>query len=317
MEPSLEVSFCATNLNGRPTLEASLASIERLGERMAVPYEIVVAEGPSDDGSTEWLVRWVGTGASHRLVRHQERNRGYGRRQAFLASRGAWIVPFDTSLVYPEEYAGLLSAYRRLGSRRMLFSELCAIPRSEVEAVGGWRDLIGGEDVDLYARLIAHAGLIAYPTDDRRAQSARLGSFARQMRYVRGSRWRRYRRMYAVQRDQIVGANYRVDDLMAFNRRKPWPRRLAYRLFFTLAYVGARRSPIRPYVADRNNYLLVREAILSSLERGDFRSLEWSPQEPRLPLTPDEIDYLSVKSEYWKRAPATVRRFVVEKSSGS
>jgi len=299
-EPS--VSFCATNLNTRDRLSDGLESIRVLGVALGQPFEIVVADGPSDDGAREFLEGRARTDPHLRLVVHDHRNRGYGRRRAFETSRGTTIVPFDTSVVYASRYGDLLRRYLAVPTDAMLFSEICALRRTSIEAVGGWRDLVGGEDVDLYARVIERYGLVAFPTARRESQSQRLSSLDRQMRYVRGSRLARWRRIYVVQRDQIIGCNYRVRDLLDFNRSKPAGRRAAYRIFFTVAAIGARFSSLAPSAFPRNNYLILREETFRSMLAGRHLELEWDEPGPKLLLSRDEVDYLERNSTLWKQA---------------
>jgi glycosyltransferase involved in cell wall biosynthesis len=307
------VSFCATNLNTLDRLPASLASIRAIGVSLRVPFEIVVADGPSEDGASQWLVDQATADARLKVVSQLERNRGRGRRLAFERSRGHWIVPFDTSLAYDPSYGPILARYFAIGSPKLLFSEIVALPRDSVEAAGGWRDLIGGEDVDLYARVIARFGVIAYPTGLPASQSAKLGSYARQMRYVRGGRYARFRRILAVQRDQIIGSHATVADLMAFNRGKPRTRRFALWSFFLLAALTARFSPIRPAELGRNNYLLVREALFESFLAGDWRAVAGGGPGPKLPLTEDERGFLSVRSSVYRDRRDDLAAFVVPK----
>jgi hypothetical protein len=307
------VSFCATNLNTVDRLPASLASIVTLGESLRVPFEIVVADGPSDDGAAESLARAAAADPRLRIVRQSEKNRGRGRRLAFEASQGRWVVPFDTSLVYDPGYGPILARYFALGSAKMLFSEIVALPRETVAGAGSWRDLIGGEDVDLYARVIARFGVVAYPTGLPSSQSANLGSYARQMRYVRGGRFARLRRIYAVQRDQIIGSHATVSDLMAFNRSKPAVRRLALWLFFALAALGARFSAIRPAELGRNNYRLVREGLFESFLAGDWSSVSGGGPRPKLPLTSDEMAFLELRSTLYRERRAELAPFLVAK----
>lgn len=309
------VSFCATNLETASTLPHSLESIETIGQRWGEPFEVIVADGPSSPDVQAWLAQWEAAGPNRIVVRHTERKRGYGRRRAFEASHGDIIVPFDTSIVYAPSYASLLAAYSRMGTERMLFSEICALRRSTIMAVGGWRDLIGGEDLDLYAPVVERFGLIAYPTGDPTTQSRVLSSFARQMRYAKGSKLRRVYRMFQTQRDQIIGANYRVSDLMAFNRAKPVGVRAGARLWFTAASAAAALSPLpRRKVDGTNNYRYFREQMIDSLLRRDYAALGWSEgPRPRLPLTRDEMLYLDQTSECWRRARRANPELFVEK----
>ncbi len=314
MGEEVRVSFCATNLNTLDRLPGSLDSIAALGRGLGESFEVVVADGPSHDGARALLESRVRSDPHLKLVVHSERNRGYGRRRAFEASRGSTIVPFDTSLYYDPIYADLLRSYLALETERMLFSEISALSRKSILTVGGWRDLIGGEDIDLYARVIRQFGLIAVPTGLVTSQSARLGSRARQLRYVRGSRLAQWRRLYAVQRDQIIGANYRVQDLMDFNASKPRGTRLALYGFFSLCALGARLRGIPPVRGPENNYLTFREAILRSMRAGEYRTLGWAGPEPRLLLTDDEMRYLSRVSPLWRELGEEVHRYVGRKT---
>jgi glycosyltransferase involved in cell wall biosynthesis len=313
MAERVEVSFCATNLNTSAQLPASLDSIEELGRRIGRPFETVVADGPSTDGARELLEKRVESHVGLTLVRHTERNRGYGRRRAFEASRGTTIVPFDTSLMYDPIYAGLLRGYTGLATERMLFSEISALSRRSIEVVGGWRDLIGGEDIDLYSRVIHRFGVIACPTALGTSQSVRLGAVARQLRYVRGSRGQSLRRIYAVQRDQMIGANFRVSDLMRFNAAKPAMTRLGLWFFFEACALGAHFRGIPRIRAEQNNYLLFRDALLRSMQAGEFRELGWDGPPPKLLLTDDEIRYLRVSSPLWRELGEGVFQFVGRK----
>jgi hypothetical protein len=113
------------------------------------------------------------------------------------------------------------------------------------------------------------------------------------MRYVRSGRIGRLRRIFAVQRDQLIGQNFRVHDLMLFNARKPLPRRLLLWGFFVLVAIAARFRGLMPVqLTGGNNYVIVRNAILQSLiDRDAARRLGWS-QPVRLLLTEDELFYL-------------------------
>lgn len=299
MAPAERVSFCATNLNTADRLASSLDAIDSLGRGLGTPYEIVVADGPSTDGARGLLEDRARERTDFRLVCHAERGRGAGRRLAFEASSGSVIVPFDTSISYAAAYGGLLRGYLQLRTDRMLFSEICALSRRSIVETGGWRDLIGAEDLDLYGPLIERFGVIAWPLALPESQSTRLGAYARQMRYVQGSSLKRLARIYAVQRDQMIGGSYRVRDLMALNQARPPARRAALRAWFTTAAIGARFRPIRPRPSARNHYLTLREGIFGSILREDYKSIPWEGPPPQLLLTLDEIGYMRRASSIW------------------
>ena len=181
------LSFCATNLNTRDRLEASLASVAALGSTVDGSYEVVIAEGPSDDGATEWLTTESGgtRGSGSSATRPATAGTGGGSPTRRAGASGS--CRSTRASCTGSSTGHLLARFAAFGSTKMLFSEICALPRAAVDAAGGWRDLVGGEDVDLYARVISEAGVVAYPTGAPKSQSATLGSYARQMRYVRGA----------------------------------------------------------------------------------------------------------------------------------
>lgn len=319
MNDTVEISFCATNLDTASTLLASLASVDALGRASGRSFEVVVADGPSPPPVRASLSAWAASGPERKVVFHYQRNRGYGRRRAFEASRGSWIVPFDTSIVYGSTYGTLLARYFQLGTDRMLFSEICALSRRSVSGVGGWRDLIGAEDLDLYAPVASRFGVIAYPTGEPSSQSKVMGQYAREMRYTEGRTLRRLYRMFLIQRDKVIGANYRVSDLMAFNSAKPLGVRFAIRGWFAAAIVASTFSRIsRRSLGAENNYLFLRNRIIESMLRGDYRELAWADgPAPRLPLTPDESRYLGQKSDVWRRAHSQAPQLFVTKGAAS
>ena len=297
------VSFCATNYETGETLSASLASIERIGELAGIPFEIVVADGPSGADVRSELLAWKDAEPmGHKLILHERRNRGYGRRLAFEESSGEYVVPFDTSIDYtPEIYGPLLRAYVALRTKRMLFSEVCVFERSTIEVIGGWRDLIGGEDVDVQAPVTRRFGIIAYPTGDPGSQSASLRALERQSRYAGRRGLPRLWRLFLTQRDQIIGANYQVRDLMDFNRTKAPLVRVAARAWFTAAKTAAGLRGLKPRENGSNNYLYVREETIRSMRDGDRLELGWSEGPPvRLALTQDERSYLSLHSTLYR-----------------
>ena len=305
-----EISFYATNLNTEAKIRTSISSIVSIAEEIGLPWEIVIAEGPSDDGSSE-ILKEMSSGSDNIIVKfHSTKNRGYGRRVAFENSAGNIIVPFDTSIAYNIRYAKILKKFIELGVDKMMFSEISAIPRKLINSTGGWRDLIGGEDIDLYGRIIHNYNVLAAPIGMMESVPEKSSSFDRQMRYVKGGVLQKLKRIYSVQRDQIIGCNYKVEDLMKLNLKKPLRQRLYLRVFFFFCAMGSKFSKIKPVNMGRNNYLIFREGLFNSFLRNDFKLMDLEESDIKLTLNQNEIEYLNKVSSLWKSNDQKLMEFV-------
>ena len=163
-------SICITHYNNAPTVRESLESIiGQIDDR----FEVVVVDNFSRDGSREILQEY----ASNRAIKLIERrcSRGKGRQIAFEESVGDYILSgVDLDDVFRPVFTRLLEGYHRFFEGQCLFMSgkheaITVIPRTLVEVVGGWRDVPGGEDIDLWARVANEGRLVHVPF--RRIQS--------------------------------------------------------------------------------------------------------------------------------------------------
>ena len=99
------------------------------------------------------------------IVAHS--GRGKGRQIAYENSKGRYIISgLDADDVVKPTLQEVLKVYHMYHEGYVLsFATIHFIPRDLVEAVGGWKDLQWGEDVD-FARRIELLGKIHYFKDD-------------------------------------------------------------------------------------------------------------------------------------------------------
>ena len=171
------ISFLITNRDGARQLERTLPRlVDVVGEStFRADYEVVVVDAASSDDSLEVLARFERTFANV-IVHSEPCSRGRGRQLAFERSRGRHVAVLDSDTFVRPEYGAFLRGYLAASARRgaaiVAYEEIdgrnanmtCTFaPRDLVASVGGWRDLWGAEDVDLWVRLIREQRLELLP----------------------------------------------------------------------------------------------------------------------------------------------------------
>lgn len=173
------LSFLLTNLNGARQLERTLPRlIEVVGdETFRSEYELVVVDAGSADDSLSVLDRFSKQHGNCRVQSEMRPcSRGRGRQLAFKLSRGTYVAILDSDLRVRPAYGPFLQGYlrhpRRDESAFLAYEDMdgrranltCSFyPRSLIDQVGGWRDLWGAEDIDLWVRLIRASALTFLP----------------------------------------------------------------------------------------------------------------------------------------------------------
>ncbi len=94
-EPALELSFVIPCLNEAPTLAATIADCHRGGRGAAVPYEVVVADNGSSDGSLAIAQR-----AGARVVAVPQRGYVAALQAGIAAARGRFVLMGDADSTY-------------------------------------------------------------------------------------------------------------------------------------------------------------------------------------------------------------------------
>ena len=242
------ISFLITNRDGARQLERTLPRlVEVVGETtFRADYEVVVVDAASSDDSLEVLARFQR--AFGNVVVHSEPcSRGRGRQLAFERSRGRHVAVLDSDTLVRPEYGPFLRGYLSVAARRpsavVAYEEIdgrhanmtCTFaPRDVIASVGGWRDLWGAEDVDLWVRLIRRGQLeflpacladdldyvlrpSAPPTDDLRT--------ARERRYATGPAY--YRRWIRSTYSRYVAYAYSFPEKIRYDwaRQPRWKNR--------------------------------------------------------------------------------------------
>lgn len=146
----VKYSICITNYNMKDTIRRSMESVLA---QIDSDIEVVVCDNCSDDGSREVLEEYARNGSINLIV--EPSSRGKGRQIAFENSKGDYIISgIDTDDVFKPTLRDILKLYHDKHEGYMLsFKTIHIIPRQLVRAVGGWRDLQWGEDVDFIKRV--------------------------------------------------------------------------------------------------------------------------------------------------------------------
>jgi glycosyltransferase involved in cell wall biosynthesis len=150
-EAGVELTVVMPVFEERATVERAIASV--LETEFSVPYELIVVDDGSGDGTGE-LLRSATFPAHVRLLAH-ERNRGKGAaiRTALEAARGSYTTIFDADLEYsPADVPALVEPLRR-GEAEAVFGTRAFRSHS---AFSFWY-VIGNRAVTLAANVLFNA----------------------------------------------------------------------------------------------------------------------------------------------------------------
>lgn len=157
----VKYSICVTHYNMKDNLPKFLQSVL---SQLTSDFEVVICDNCSNDGSLEILHAYSKTGRVKLLV--EKSSRGKGRQIAFVNSNGDYIISgLDADDVIKPALNKILRLYHAQHEGFVLsYGTIHFIPRHLVEAVGGWRDLQFGEDID-FIRRIDSLGKLHYFND--------------------------------------------------------------------------------------------------------------------------------------------------------
>ncbi len=108
-----EVTIIMPIRNERDFIESALDSA--LGQDLDVPFEVVVADGMSEDGTREILARRAATEPRLRVVDNPARGTPQALNRAIEAARGRYVVRLDGHSLFPQDYARRMVDHLRTG----------------------------------------------------------------------------------------------------------------------------------------------------------------------------------------------------------
>ena len=166
------ITICGTTYQTAKTLDASLSSVVNVFNELGVPYEVVIIDNYSTDGTYEKLLEW-----SRKIplrVYRYKCSRGLGRALCVRLARGKCIFMIDLDRIYNT------NALTKLIKCHFIISE-----KFNIECAGfgnrdfliktNYRDLNRAEDVDLFARSIKNGALSLHiPLDEPLYREIRL-----------------------------------------------------------------------------------------------------------------------------------------------
>lgn len=291
-----KVSFVLTNLNGARRLERTLPRlVEVVGPAtFRGAYELVVVDAGSSDDSLRVLDEF-GRAHGNVVVHSEPCSRGRGRELAFERSRGEHIAVLDSDTFVRSYYGTFLQGYLEVAARDssgvIAYEEMdgrranmtCTFyPRELLSSVGGWRDLWGAEDIDLWVRLVRANRLNFLPAclaDDLdhvlnpTVPTPEDHRTVRERRYAQGIGF--YRRWIRQTHGRYVGFAYSLPEKLRyeFARQPRWRNRLMDLVGSVLArgrfYLG-HPPVVRLDPAYHNGYALTRHLLEHIVRPSEF-----------------------------------------------
>src|SRR5258708_37707629 len=159
-----ELSIVIPALNEERHLQESLPRLRDFFKNRAGPYEILIVDDGSRDGTCRVVEEFARRDSAVRLLRH-DRNygKGWAIRTGMLAAQGTWVVFMDADLAYDlEDTTYVVGQLKQgydlaIGSRSLVSSRLVSPP--------SWRPRIANRALNRLVR-----GLFALDARDNQCE---------------------------------------------------------------------------------------------------------------------------------------------------
>ncbi len=303
------VSFIGTTMAVDSRFYDSVTSINLIAEELGRDFEIVVSHPPPDEASRELLRKLRKDYHSIMFIEHDLTGFGQGKRISFQGSSGKFIVPFCTSIIYPIGYADILHNFLQFKLKRLYYSELPLVSREIVQEVGGWRDLLNGEDIDLYSRISTNYGLFACPTNLLGRDDLTRRKILSIRESAEGTE-NSVRERYRLLRDLIISCNHTFSDIMELARIQGSPESKSGLWLLFLSFLGSKFSKIKPISYSRNNFVILMESVLESLVLREYLKLTGMSGNVILQIDEPYIRFLTSKSTMFQEMKDSLAYFL-------
>ncbi len=178
----LLISVYGTVYNNARTIVRCILSIRKIMERLSIPWEIVVVDNYSIDGTYEILCK-LRERFPIKVVR-EKCSRGKGRDLALRLSNGYYVMYVDFDMELKNDAFKLIEYYIRNIDNYTIYMPFGFTTRMLALKIGGWRDLNHGEDTEFFARASTKAKLVHVLVPVPRREEWTQGP--RRHRYARG-----------------------------------------------------------------------------------------------------------------------------------
>ncbi len=175
------VSVYGTVYNNARTVVSCVLSIQRVMNTIGVPWEIVVTDNYSTDGTYEILSKLMKT-FPIKVIR-KRCSRGKGRNLALRLSSGYYVMYIDFDMELKSYASKLIEYYIENADDYTVYMPFGFTTRISALRIGGWRDLNHGEDTEFFARAAVRARLVRVLVPTPRHEEWTQGS--RRCRYVK------------------------------------------------------------------------------------------------------------------------------------
>ncbi len=180
MKPS--VSVYGTVYNNARTVVNCVLSIQRIMNMIGVPWEIVVTDNYSTDGTYEILSKLAKI-FPIKVIR-ERCSRGKGRDLALKLSNGYCVMYVDFDMELKSFASKVIEYYIENIDNNIVYMPFGFTTRTSALRIGGWRNLNHGEDTEFFARAAVKARLVQVLVPIPRREEWTQGP--RRRRYARG-----------------------------------------------------------------------------------------------------------------------------------
>lgn len=276
IEPSdynFRISFIAASTNVDEKVENSIYSISRIAEELGRDFEIILTTPFKSTLKSMARILLMRENCSQFQLNVEDfSSPGRGKQISFEKSSGKYVVPFNPEVSYPVEFSDILHSFLKFKLKRLFYSELPLISSEIVKEVGGWRDLLIGEDLDLFARISMNYGTLAMPSDLMPGTGYGIEDTICLSRIFTFNSLPYKRKMEYV-RDLIISCNLSFRETNNISSLLSEYEGFRIRGISALAQIMKHFYPVKPVNYDRNNLTVFMESVLESLVLKEFQRL--------------------------------------------
>lgn len=267
------ISFIAASSAIDEKVENSIYSISRIGEELGRDFEIILSTPFKSSLKSMARILLIRENCPQFQLNVEDfSSPGKGKQMSFEKATGKFVIPFNPDILYPVQFSDILHSFLKFRLKRLYYSELPLVSSDIIREVGGWRELLVGEDLDLFARISMNYGTLAMPSDLLPNNGYGIENIIGLSRIFTLNKMPYTERMQNV-RDLIISCNLSFKEMNLFSSLLAEYEGLRIRGISALAQILKHFHAVKPINYDRNNLTIFMESLLESLVLREYQRL--------------------------------------------